>query len=126
MLSGKSSLLQALLLFVKGTKLVASSFFDPTQDITIELFLDELDETVLSALAEEHRSKIQELVENQSLRLMRRYQPDGSTSLRVIRNVPIEDRFSPDSYKPTFPKWHESKRTTTHDTKSAASTRAFS
>ncbi len=97
--TGKSSLLQALLLFVKGTKLDSASFFDPSQDITIEVSLDEVTSAALSALAEEHRGKIEELVINEKLRLMRRYKTDGTSALRVIMNVPIEERFSADFIK---------------------------
>lgn len=56
--AGKSSLLQALLLFINGTKLSKTEFYDPDQGIVITAKIEDVTDEVLSKLTEEHRAKI--------------------------------------------------------------------
>ncbi len=90
--AGKSSLLQCLLLFIRGTKLSKNEFYDPSTDILITVELSEITEEVLSNLGEEHRIKIEKYVENERIKLARRYSTDGTSKLRLVTHVPKELR----------------------------------
>lgn len=91
--AGKSSLLQALLLFVKGTKLTKTEYYDPNKDIVITVTLTGITEELLNLIAEEHRTKITPYVHNGELVLARRYSIDGSSQLRVVTDIPKEKKF---------------------------------
>ena len=90
---GKSSLLQALLLFVNGTKLSKAEFYELNEDILITVTLKEVSAEVLGRLTAEHCSKIQPFVRDETLILARRYSPDGSSKLRVVTSIPREVKF---------------------------------
>jgi putative ATP-dependent endonuclease of OLD family len=92
--SGKSSLLQSLLLFVEGRKLNASYFYDESKDITISVRFEEVTESDLELLAEEHRPRFEPLLVNNSVTLVRRYDPDGTHRLKCVTLVPSDPRFS--------------------------------
>ncbi len=91
--SGKSSLLQTLLLFVNGTKLGKAEYYDPNTDILITVTLTGVTADVLSRLTEEHRTRLEPYVENETLVLTRRYATDGSSKLRVITSVPRDAKY---------------------------------
>jgi predicted ATP-dependent endonuclease of OLD family len=86
--AGKSSLLQALLLFINGTKLSKTEFYDPDQDIVIKVKVEDVTDEVLAKLTEEHRAKIVPYVKDASIVLARRYAQDGTSKLRVVTAVP--------------------------------------
>lgn len=100
--SGKSSLLMSLSLFVSGTKLSRSDFYDPEREIVISVTFDHVDEESLSLLAEEHRERIAGLVCAQSLTLVRRYDTDGTSRLRCKRLQPRDTRFRTDFIAEVF------------------------
>ena len=100
--SGKSSLLMSLSLFVSGTKLSKSDFYDPEKEIVISVTFDHVDEESLDLLAEEHRERIAGLVYEQSLTLVRRYATDGTSRLRCKRLQPREARFRADFIAEVF------------------------
>ena len=101
--AGKSSLLQALLLFVNGTKLSKAEFYDPTQDIVITVSLNGLTEEVLAKLTDEHRLKLIPYVKNASIDLVRRYSPEDCTSkLRVVTQVPNDPKYDDQQIDNTF------------------------
>ncbi len=93
---GKSSILQSLILFVKGTKLSPSDFYESGSEIVIDVTLQDVSDSDLTALADEHRERIKALLSNGTLRLVRRYKPDGTSVLRCIRRLPVDQRFHPD------------------------------
>jgi len=95
--TGKSSLLQSLLLFIKGRKLTKAEFYNPTEEILITVEISGLNEKSLNKLAEEHRSRILPYIENEKIILARRYSTDGSSKLRVVTDVPIDLKFSTDN-----------------------------
>ncbi len=86
--AGKSSLLQALLLFINGTKLSKTEFYNPDQDIVIKVKIEDVTDEVLAKLTEEHRAKIAPYVKDASIVLARRYAQDGTSKLRVVTAVP--------------------------------------
>jgi len=101
--AGKSSLLQALLLFINGTKLSKNEFYDPDQDIVITVKVEDVTDEVLSKLTEEHRVKIAPYVQDASIVLARRYAQDGTSKLRVVtavpQNIKFEDERIDDAFK---------------------------
>jgi putative ATP-dependent endonuclease of the OLD family len=93
---GKSSVLQALSLFFSGTALAKANYFDEANDIRIELSLSEIEDADLNRLAPEHREKIQGIIGNGCLTLVRIYGADGKSNLKYRRLYPREARFAED------------------------------
>jgi hypothetical protein len=91
--AGKSSVLQALSLFLSGSTLAPSNYFDPAQSIMIAVTLAEIGEPDLALLAPEHRARIEPLIANQSITLVRQYGTDGKSQLGYFGMVPVEPRF---------------------------------
>ena len=91
--AGKSSFLQALSLFLRGTTLAETNFFDPNEDIVIAIGFSELGENDLARLADEHRTKIEPLVTDGKLMLVRRWSPDGKSQIGYYGMVPKAERF---------------------------------
>lgn len=100
--AGKSSLLQALLLFVNGTKLGKAEYYDPTTDILITVILTGVTGDVLSRLSDEHRPKFEPYVVNETLVLARRYSTDGSSKLRVVTSVPRDNKYREEQIDDVF------------------------
>lgn len=94
--AGKSSLLQGILLFIRGTKLSLAEYYDPSQDILITVTLAGVTPEVLAGLAEDHRTKITPHVKDDVIRLARRYASDGTSQLRHIANVPRLEKLRPE------------------------------
>ncbi len=96
--SGKSSFLQALTLFFSGTKLDASYFFDESKPIRISVTFKDIDDADLVRLAEKHRTKVVEIVNNGCLTLIRYFSgPNSKSTLLYNTLMPIEERFSKNS-----------------------------
>lgn len=92
--SGKSSLLQALLLFIEARKIQSDAFYDPTQAATVSVRLSELSDDDLALISNtEHRDRIKAILDNGSLTLVRRFETDGTTRLRWITRLPLDKRF---------------------------------
>jgi putative ATP-dependent endonuclease of OLD family len=100
--AGKSSLLQALLLFVKGTKLSKSEYYNPDKDILISVDLDGVTDGVLSQITDDHKTKIEKYVIGEELKLARRYSKDGSSKLRVVTNVAKDAKFHTENVDDLF------------------------
>jgi energy-coupling factor transporter ATP-binding protein EcfA2 len=96
--AGKSSLLQALLLFIDGKKAEPEMYFDPSNPITITVRLESISDEDLSHITNlEHKSRLSEILIDRSLILVRRYETNGTSRLRWLARVPLEERFKPDS-----------------------------
>ena len=91
--AGKSSFLQAISLFLRGTTLAETNFFDPNEEIIITVRFDEVGEKDLVRLADEHRTKIEPLVKDGKLKLVRRWGTDGKSQLGYYGMVPKAERF---------------------------------
>lgn len=100
--AGKSSLLQSLLLFINGSKLTKSEFYDPGRDIVITVQIAGITEKVLAKLTDEHRTKIAPFVNDESIVLARRYATDGSSKLRVVTFVPRDTKYGDDQLDAIF------------------------
>lgn len=96
--SGKSSFLQSIILFIRGTKLKSTDFYDPASDIVIDVIFTNVQDGDLDILAPEHKDRIKSLVRtDRTLHILRRYIPDGSSSLCCFKLLPKDKRFHPDS-----------------------------
>lgn len=91
--AGKSSVLQAISLFLRGSSLSSSNYFDASSEITISVGFTEVGEKDLKLLAEEHRSKIEPLIHDGKLKLVRKWGIDGKSQIGYFGLVPKEDRF---------------------------------
>lgn len=91
--SGKSSFLQAMSLFFSGSKLNASHFFDESSPIRIAATFEDIGEADLARLAEEHRTRVADIVKDGRLVLVRIYGTDGKSSLFYNTLVPSAVRF---------------------------------
>lgn len=95
--SGKSSVLQALSLFFSGSKLAATHFFDESRPIRIAVTFEGIGDADLARLAEEHRTRVADIVKDGRLVLVRSYDTDGKSSLLYNTLTPTDARFSADS-----------------------------
>jgi putative ATP-dependent endonuclease of OLD family len=96
--AGKSSFLQALLLFVDGKKLESSLYFDPNLPVLISVRFENVSESDLDLIVnEEHRSRFREMLVGDAITLVRRYETGGTSRLRRIARVPLEERFKESS-----------------------------
>ena len=93
--AGKSSVLQALSLFGSGSKIAQTNFFDPEKEITIALTLTDVQPEDLFVLIDDHRERIEKLVKDKTLVLVRRYATDGTSQVGYYDQLPTEARFQP-------------------------------
>lgn len=96
--AGKSSLLQAFIIFLSGKGLDEHSYYDETQPIVVTVRFDDVTDRDLESLAEEHRPRIKEIIYDGSLTLVRRFPLGESPKLRCKRMIPVESRFHEDIY----------------------------
>lgn len=96
--AGKSSLLQAFIIFLSGKGLDEHSYYDETQPIVVTVRFDDVTDKDLESLAEEHRPRIKEIIYDGSLTLVRRFLPGESSKLCCKRMIPIDPRFHEDTY----------------------------
>lgn len=94
---GKSTVLQSLSLFLSGSSLKHSDYFDAANGITIAVTLSDVTPEDLELLAEEHRGRISALIVDQSLTLVRQYGTDGKSHLGYFGLVPKAARFTTES-----------------------------
>lgn len=94
--AGKSSILQAISLFFSGTKLSSSDYFESETQVRIEITFEGIGPVDLLRLKEEHRTKIEQLVLDGTLTLVRIYDLDGHTALKVVKLVARDERFLPE------------------------------
>ena len=78
---GKSSTLLSLSLFISGTKIPINDFHNPSLPIKIEVEIKNIETVDLERIEEIPREKIFKIIENDSLKLIRVYQPDGASDI---------------------------------------------
>jgi len=91
---GKSSVLQSLSLFLSGSALKATDYFDTSLTITIAVTLSDITPEDLKLLADEHRDRIAALVVDKTLTFVRLYGTDGKSQLGYYGLIPKEPRYS--------------------------------
>ena len=90
--SGKSSTLLALSLFITGSKINKTDYYDSTKPVRIEVELN-IDESDLSKVKDEHKDKILEIITDKKLTLVRCYETDDSVNLCYKKLMPVDERF---------------------------------
>lgn len=96
--AGKSSLLQAFIIFLSGKGLDEHSYYDETQPIVVTVRFDDVTDRDLESLDEGHRPRIKEIIYDGKLTLVRRFPPGESSKLRCKRMIPVDPRFHEDTY----------------------------
>jgi predicted ATP-dependent endonuclease of OLD family len=91
--AGKSTILQAIALFYSGTKLSSKDFYDATKPIRIEVCFDDIGEADLARLAPEHREKIEPIIVDRKLTLVRNYDTSGTGKMMYVTLFPKDERF---------------------------------
>jgi len=100
--SGKSTFIQSLLLFIKGTKLKQDDFYDISKDILITVTINDISTADLAVLGDIHKEKLEKFIITKEdgtneLKLARRYSHDDySSKLRNVTFVPKLQKFSKD------------------------------
>lgn len=101
--AGKSSVLQAIVYALnRPTELPESMFYDRSQPVTFKCEFSGVSEDQLRRLADEHRTKISALVENEIFRVLVRYPFGEKVEIRVIKNIPNEDRYKDENINELF------------------------
>jgi putative ATP-dependent endonuclease of OLD family len=96
--SGKSTLIQAFLLFIKGTKLSPSDFHNKDEDILITAKIAGITDEVLEKLDPKHRIEISPYISSSEISLARRYSTDGTSKFRLIAKIPIIEKYRSEVY----------------------------
>lgn len=95
--AGKSSFMQALLLFLKGNKLSPNDdYYDNTKDVLMTVEFSDISDDELERLGDGHKNKLKKYINNGKLILARRYTTDGKSTLRNVGYFPIEPKFNAD------------------------------
>jgi len=93
--AGKSTVLQAIVHALnRPTQLPLGLHYDAAHPIVFRLAFTDITEPHLLRLAEEHRSKIADLVVDGRLNLIVRYPPNERVEVLEVRRVPRDARFS--------------------------------
>jgi len=92
--AGKSSVLQALVLFMSPVKLDSNYFFDPSKEITITVKFSDITEADLARLDEEPRERIREIINSGILELTRRFKYEGENDLGYYTLLPKNKNYS--------------------------------
>ncbi|SKC99070.1 Predicted ATP-dependent endonuclease of the OLD family, contains P-loop ATPase and TOPRIM domains [Burkholderia sp. CF099] len=92
--AGKSSVLQAVAFALnRPPQLPTNLYYHPDQPIEFALRFTDVTAEDLRRLAEEHRTRIAEIVEADTLKLTVRYRPGEKAEVVVPKQVPREARF---------------------------------
>ncbi|MFJ3673341.1 ATP-dependent nuclease [Streptomyces sp. NPDC090106] len=91
--AGKSSVFQALNMFLRSGAAIATDFLNPARPIRIQLTFAGIGATDLQRLEENHRSRIEPAVADGTLTLARTYKGAGKGEMWVVRKVPSDQRF---------------------------------
>ena len=88
--AGKSTGLLAINLFLKGTKISESDFYEKSKEIFIDVTFSNVTETDLNKILDkENRSRIKNIIENNELKFRRKYKIDCTSELLCYKKVPI-------------------------------------
>lgn len=92
--AGKSTILIAISLFFSGSNLSKSDFYNPEEDVEIELAFADIQDHDLLRLTVEHSQRIQPLIVDGKLTLTRVYGKDGrAEEFRCNKLAPKDSRF---------------------------------
>src|SRR5690349_4118086 len=92
--AGKSSLLQAVRYALEGGPMPATNYHDESQPIRIALTFGGIEHADLERLAVEHRQRIESVIVDGQLTLVRHYGADGKGRILYVAQMPNDPRFS--------------------------------
>ena len=106
--AGKSTALLAINLFLKGTRISESDYYDRTKEIFIDITFTGVNEDDLNKISdEENRSRIQQIIENNQLKFRRKYKLDFTSELLCYKKIPINSIYKADWIGPLTAKEDE-------------------
>ena len=80
--SGKSTVLLAINLFLKGTKISESDYYDSSQEVYIDISFGDVSSIDLDKIADdENKLRIEKIIENNTLIFRRKYGLDFTSEL---------------------------------------------
>ena len=89
--AGKSTALLAINLFLNGTKISESDYYDKSKEIFIDITFSDLNENDLNKISdEENRSRIQNIIKNNTISFRRKYKLDFTSDLLCYKKIPID------------------------------------
>lgn len=95
--AGKSTALLAINLFLKGTKISESDYHDKSKEIFIDIAFNNINENDLNKILDgENRLRIQNIIENNTIRFRRKYKLDYTSDLLCYKKVPIDPIYKAD------------------------------
>lgn len=94
--AGKSSILQAISLFMSPSKLESHHFHDPSKEITITITFGGIEEDDLVRLDEEPRERIREIMKEKTLELTRRFKLGEDHDLGYYTMLPKNKNYRKD------------------------------
>jgi len=91
--SSKSSVLQSLVYTLNRPSLLPDSlFYDYSKPIIFKCAFSEITSHDLNRLVEEHKTKIEPLIEDGKFRLIIKYYCNEKVDLKILKKVPVEPR----------------------------------
>src|SRR3989304_2277452 len=102
--TGKSSILQSIAYILnRPASLPDSLFYDDSKPIVFKCIFSEITSDDLNRLADEHRTKIEPLIEDRKFRLIVKYRSNEKVDLKILKRVPIDthlkDEFIDEAFK---------------------------
>ncbi|MFZ0022188.1 MAG: AAA family ATPase [Acinetobacter sp.] len=95
--AGKSTVLLAINLFLKGTKISESDYYEKSKEIFIDITFTDINENDLNKISdEENRTRIQNIIENDSISFRRKYKLDYTSDLLCYKKVPTNEIYRSD------------------------------
>jgi len=92
--AGKSTVLQAIVYALnRPAQLPRTLFYDETNPVIFTLRFVEVGKNDMRRLADEPRLKIELLVVDGAFTIVVRYKPEDKVEVKVLRQVPIDDRY---------------------------------
>ncbi|MFD4955809.1 ATP-dependent endonuclease [Streptomyces sp. NPDC058451] len=91
--AGKSSVFQALNMFLRSGSAAQSDFLNPARPVRIQLTFAEISDADLQRLEESHRSRIEGEIHEGRLTLARTYTGPGKGAVWLVKKVPSDHRF---------------------------------
>lgn len=89
--AGKSTALLAINLFLNGTRISESDYYDKSKEIFIDITFSDLNENDLNKISdEENRSRIQNIIKNNTISFRRKYKLDFTSDLLCYKKIPID------------------------------------
>ena len=102
--TGKSSILQSIAYILnRPASLPDSLFYDDSKPIIFKCIFSEITSDDLNRLVDEHRTKIEPLIEDRKFRLIIKYRSNEKVDLKILKRVPInthlKDEFIDEAFK---------------------------